>query len=431
MWRYFRTDFLIYAFSKVLVGISSFVVLRLVTNAMQPEQYGSYSLIFAVVTIATTVVVSYLTNSIIRYLPLASEQKRLRAFDHALAQISTPTALVALGVTTFGLLAVLGLELVHVEPAAICAALVASVAASAFQIYSIYCYSGRRRMLYAAITIVQMSSFMLGAMFVRWLPFDPVTATLTIMALSYILTLAAFRMPWPSLNLRPSRPARQLLGRFLRYGGPLVALNISIQLNTYLDQFMLRSMRSLEEVGLYAANYVVADKVIYALSSVVAITIAPLVFTEWERRNPQASLQMLWKSIAVFLAIGAPVFFIVIALADPIMTILTGPDYAEGRVILPFVLGAALLSGTSSLLAYVHSLMERTVELSVIYFAGLAVNFVCNVVLIPNLGLVGCAISTLAAQSVVFVILLARGQMLCKLLEHCHPAMASLIQRRP
>jgi len=430
MWRHFRTDFVIYAFSKVLVGVSSFVLLRLLTNRMQPDQYGTYSLVFAVVTIATTVVMSYLTNSVIRYLPLAAEQNRLNSFNVALLQISTPTTIVALGATAVGLLAVSALGLVHLEPAAFVAALISSGAASAFQIYSIYCYSGRRRLLYSAMTIGQMLSFMLGALLIQWLPFNPVTTALVAMAISFLLPLAVFQMPRPSLKLRPTPPSRRLLTRFLTYGGPLVALNISIQLNTYLDQFMLRSMRSLEEVGLYAANYVVADKVIYALASVVAITIAPLIFTEWERRNPEISLQMVWKSIAVFLAIGIPAFFFMLAFANPIMTFLTGPDYAEGRIILPFILGAALLSGTSSILAYVHSLMERTAELAAIYFAGLAVNFTCNLLLIPSQGLLGCAISTLTAQVVVFLALVIRGQVLCGLLAQWQPAMESLVHGR-
>lgn len=430
MWRHFRGDFLIYAFSKVLIGISSFILLRLLTSAMPPADYGLYALIFAIVTVTTTIATSFLTNAVTRYLPGAAERHRMRPFDKALLEISTPTVIGALVATALALGIAHFAGIISLSGPIVAASLVASAAAAAFQIYSIYCYSDRRRILYSAMMIAQIVFFLIGAAALPWIPVDTVTAAIGLFAASYVLPLLLFRMPRPALTLIPSRASWPQVAQFLRYGAPLIALNFSVQLNTYLDQFMLRSMRGATDVGLYAANYVVADKVVYALSSVISITIAPLIFREWERNNKAASLEIVWKSIIIFLTISIPVLVVVLALADPIMNFLTGPDYAPGRVIIPYVMAGALMSGMASIAAYVHTLLLRTGELAIIYFIGIVCGFLANLILIPKFGLVGCAYSTLFSFTVLFMTMLLRAQMLSGFIEYLKPALLSLSRGR-
>ena len=279
MWEKFKGDLAIYAASKVVFGVSSFLVVGLLTRAMDPSQYGAYTLLFAVITITTTVATSFLTNSVIRYVPLAAEEKRLRPFNYVLTQIAGVTVLISSLVCGAALWGTQALGLLALTPDMVAVGLVLSACSAAFQIYTIYCYSSRRRRLYSYLVVTQVLIFVIGAFLVPFVTLNPITTTVAFLTVSYAVPIVMYKMPYPRWTAGFDRRVKQTTVGFLKYGTPLIALNIVVQLNTYLDQFMLRAMRSAEEVGIYAANYVVADKVVYAISSLVALALGPLAET--------------------------------------------------------------------------------------------------------------------------------------------------------
>lgn len=408
MWNHFKGDLAIYAASRIIFGLSSFVVIALLTRAMDPAEYGAYTLLFAAVTMTTIVVTSFLTNSIIRYLPLAAEGRSLRVFDYVLVQISALTVVASTLACAITLWVGHLLHFLVVTPDRLLIALALSASSAAFQIYTIHCYSLRLRRSYSYLVVAQVFIFVAGAALIPLVPVDPITAAIAFLTASYVLPLLVFRMPMPRWRRGFGRRARMTAGSFLRYGTPLIALNIAVQLNTYLDQFMLRAMRSVEEVGIYAANYVVADKVVYAISSVVALALGPLVFREWERNNHLSAYQMIWKAAIVFVALSLPVVLLMLVFPDLVMSVLTAPQYAAGRVIIPYVMIAAIFAGVSSIVSYVLSIHFRTIELALCFATCLITNFVLNVVLIPNFGVLGCAFSTIASSAVLLLALLWR-----------------------
>lgn len=429
MWNHFKGDLAIYAASKIIFGTSSFVIISLLTRVMNPSEFGAYTLFLATVTMTSVVATSFLTNSIIRYLPLAAEGKFLRAFNYVLAQIS---ALTVLGSTLICAIAICIGHLLHfivLTPNLLFTGIGLSASSASYQIYTIYCYSRRLRRSYSYLVVSQVFIFVAGAALIRFIPVDPIVTTVLFLSISYLLPMLSFRMPIPRWRRGFGRRAKRTAGSFLRYGTPLIGLNIAVQLNTYLDQFMLRAMSGVELVGIYAANYVVADKVIYAISSLVALTLGPLVFSEWERKNHLNAYQMIWKSVIVFVALSLPVLLLMSVAPDLIMSKLTAPEYAAGRIIIPYVMIGATFAGIASIIAYVLSIHFRTVELAFCFGVCLITNFCLNFFLIPAFGVLGCALSTSFSSAALLIILLWRVSAFEGFLQQAAPGAFSLFKR--
>jgi len=420
---------MIYTSSKILVGLSSFVLLRLLTHTMVPDQYALYALTFAIVTFLTTVMNSFLTNSIIRFLPNALEGGTQRRFDFAASEIAVLVAILTTGTTAVILGALVIFGFVQISLPAWAAATIAAGAGSAFQIFCVHIYANRKRILYSVLLVAQVALFAVGAATIPLINADPVDLALLFLALSFILPLIALGMPLSLRRPRFSKATKDLARKFLQYGAPLIMLNVAVQLNTYLDQFMLRAMTDLHQVGLYAANYVVADKIIYALASVMAVTVGPLIFREWERGNAGESYQMIWRSMLLFVVLSMPAMVAMLWFPEQILALLIDAQYADGRVIIPYVMSAALFSGLASMAAYVHTLLMRTKELALIYISGTGMNFVLNLVFIPRLGLMGCAFSTCISFVLLFVLIVWRAHYHGGFLGHAKASAYSLLRR--
>lgn len=418
MWRHFRTDFLVYALSKVVVGLGAFAILRVLTHSMTPADYGTYALLYAMVSIVAIVGTSLLTASIVRFAPRAIQAGQARRFLATLPLISAP--IVVACIALMALVAILSstVGLVVLSPLRLLSTLSAIAAAAVFNVYSVTEYALRRRLRYAAVTSLQTVIFLGGTMVVSLAPFDAIAAALLSLAASYILPVLIFRLPAqplrPTLMTQSVRHFRQ----FAAYGAPLVALNVAIQLNQYLDQFMLRAMRTLSEVGLYSAHFTFADKIVYALGSVVALAAVPLMFREWEANRKPASYQIVWRAMATFLLMALAMLAAMRWVGPWALNIVTPESYESGAKVVPYIMVGAVFTGMASMVSEVLTMHERTVDLALCYLLSIGVKIGLNLYLIPGLGIMGCAYATALASSALLLIVLVRVQTLTGFLAH-------------
>jgi O-antigen/teichoic acid export membrane protein len=137
---------------------------------------------------------------------------------------------------------------------------------------------------------------------------------------------------------------------------------------------------------------------------------------------------MLWRAAFVFLVMAVPVLLLMLLFSDRIMSILTDSAFAPGRVIIPFVILSAIFSGVAAIMSDTLTLHNRTVDLALCYFAGLTVNLVCDLILIPPYGIIGCAWSTLIAFATLAVVVILRAHVVARVLDHFWPALKAVMR---
>lgn len=181
-----------------------------------------------------------------------------------------------------------------------------------------------------------------------------------------------------------------------------MSLSVSIYIN--LDKVMLGLISGDQSVGLYtAANRMIL--VCLALVTSLGAVLLPRMSYYIKNNYENEARELIGKSIDFILMITIPMVIGIIMLAEPIILLFAGSNYEESitviRIISPIIImiGISNLIGVQILIAHGK---EKLTLLSTLIGAGL--NFLLNLILIPNLQHIGAAISTLLAESIVTVV---------------------------
>lgn len=162
------------------------------------------------------------------------------------------------------------------------------------------------------------------------------------------------------------------------------------------DIVMLGFIASSRDVGLYAAVYRLH---FFVLALMVALQAAYLpVMARAATRELRAISNESLGSAAV---IGAPLVAGGIVIADPLLTFLFGPPYADGARALQWLLVSLAFVFVHGLLHNVYVVTGRT-DLEARWLAAAAgVNVLANLLLIPRFGIAGAAAATALAEGVI------------------------------
>ncbi len=171
---------------------------------------------------------------------------------------------------------------------------------------------------------------------------------------------------------------------------------IMIQLIYNIDTVMLGFMRSNAEIGYYNAAY----KIILPLIMVGAVyfdAIFPITAKYYKTsldslKKLQSYTAKLMVIIALPLAVGGTI------LSKPIMNLLYGPKYNNGIIAFQILIWAVALIYLNTIYAKGMWACNKQGVFLKIVSAQAIVNILLNFILIPELGIVGSAISTVSSE---------------------------------
>lgn len=425
MFKTIGLDFLIYAIVKVGISLSIFLVIKIMSNNLVPEEFGAYGLIASTLTTIAILSCTFLMTSILRFLPRALEKNRLRAFKYVTTQISQMAMGVSLvlSIVALAIFAITGTVRITLLLAA--TMILASLGTGLLLIYPAYLNARRDRLQYCMATTLQAVMYVaLLAIGFELFP-DRLATVFGAMALSQAALCLIAR---PRLSFfRKVQPATwRTLGEFRKYGLPIVLLHVSIQMNSTLDQYIIRYFSDLHSVGLYAANYVLGEKTIYGLTSIAALAVTPHLFRHWESGQHRDCYVNIWRFVLLLCAAGLTLVAVFAVWGEAIARILLSARYVEGAAILPYITLGAVCLGAAALLAEVFTLKERTLELAMCYASATVVNIVANLALVPMYGYMGAAYATLVTYVFLVFVVLWRAHVLVGLLSYLPSALGSL-----
>jgi len=231
---------------------------------------------------------------------------------------------------------------------------------------------------------------------------DFITLIIGNIAVMGALALVALCALWRVLPAR--RPDPALLKRYLRYGVAAMPAGYACWILNLSDRFFISSYLNLSELGVYAS--------VYSLGYIVI----NLFFNPfWAMYPAQAAhcynegrlddLNKLYRHstrMATVLVIPALVGLSV--LGPAILGLLTTPDFLHGARLLPFISVAYVLSMYSSYFSINLGLIQKPHLTTYTLYAAAGCNIVLNVILIPQWGIMGAAVATLAAFGLQFLI---------------------------
>lgn len=191
---------------------------------------------------------------------------------------------------------------------------------------------------------------------------------------------------------------RSLLREMNRFGLPLVPAALFLWTLNFSDRFFLVKLADLREVGLYSVGVRIASAIVLLLTAFRTAWPAFAYSIE-----DDAEARRTYGFVLTYLLFAACWLALALGLLSPwLVQLLTQPDFYDGsRVVAPLAFATAAFAGYVVISIGVGR-ARRTQFNWVVTGAAAVVNVALNLILIPPFGMMGAAVATIAAYTVLF-----------------------------
>lgn len=260
----------------------------------------------------------------------------------------------------------------------------------------------RLRMDYAVISdIIGRGLSLLAVIYVAWqgLGFYAVVGTAVVGAVaSFIVTALFVRRFVPIKPLGDTALWKDLFRESLPLGVVIALTFIYFRLDTIL----LSLMRSNAEVGLYGSAFKVIE-IMLTIPGFFVNSVFP-VLSKYLSAGDGRVRDLVNQSVGVLLMFGLPTAAGIALLADPIIGLVAGSEFAGAGLALTLLAPALAFFFLDNFLGYLLVAKQKIQSLLALTSVVLVINVVLNVLTIPQFGYVAAALNTVLSEILVFVI---------------------------
>lgn len=382
---------IIYGMGSVVQSAAGLILLPILTGALTKEDFGAYSLILMVSSIASAVFYFGMTSALPRsYFDYESSDDRRAVFTTAFVVLFIGAQLQSL----FGYFFGAGISNLLIGSSHYSDALCYSLLGGAVGFINAY-FFGYLRLLRKSIASVLFSIISLGGTIGLTLyllsqrpgsvvvPFEAMFYVQAIIAICFVFIYGKSAF---ILRIMPKE-----LPNLLHFGVTSIVASFGSLLIESLDRLMIQHYMGLVDVGTFSAAIRV---------SMLINVILVLPFTQiWspmmmEHRVKKNIGELFTNVFSIFMMIGGLVLVVASLFATEFLPILirSGMNSAVVYVFLTCILGSLIFSATNFVSAGLF--YERKVHLLPFAYYGVALfKFLGNLVLIPLLGLAGATLS--------------------------------------
>ncbi|MCJ7515973.1 MAG: polysaccharide biosynthesis C-terminal domain-containing protein [Dehalococcoidia bacterium] len=200
-----------------------------------------------------------------------------------------------------------------------------------------------------------------------------------------------------------SKPSIPVIKSYLTISLPLVPAWLCWWTYSLSCRYIIGYFLGVEAVGVYAAAYVLAT-VIEFLFNPLIVVLLPATAYLYENNKIQDVKTHLKYSFKLYLLFAIPCVLGISILAKPLLATATTAEFTAGFLVVPIIALAEIFMGCGSIIMTVPLLLKRTRTILLIEGISAATNVAMNIVLVPLIGILGAAVSTLVAFILRFII---------------------------
>lgn len=193
----------------------------------------------------------------------------------------------------------------------------------------------------------------------------------------------------------------------LSYGLFFVPVGLASFVLNFADRYFLRAFSTLEEVGLYALAY----KIAMIVTMLVAVPFNQVWHSYLFEIRGQPNAKDVYSKVATyFWTVLVAVALGLAVLSREIVTIMAAPSYLPAHTVLPVLLVGMVFFCADNVFQVGLWLTGKSGQLSTIKWVSALANLGLNALLIPTLGMMGAAITTVVSFALSALLILARSQ---------------------
>lgn len=217
------------------------------------------------------------------------------------------------------------------------------------------------------------------------------TGLVTAETVMLIVVLAAASRVVP---IKIGRMDPAVLRTAVGFGLPLLFFELTNIVLAFGDRVLIVELLGHEPLGHYTAAYNLGDTLQKFIMLPIALAVQPMYMRIWSEEGEEATVAFLSKAGAFFVLVATPAIFGVIAVREPLLGWLAGGEYADGADVIPLAFGGYLIYGSYAVFAAGLWIRKQTKRLAAATGVACIANLALNLVLIPEMGIMGAAIAT-------------------------------------
>ena len=207
------------------------------------------------------------------------------------------------------------------------------------------------------------------------------------------ISLIMFAVIYSQIGL--SRPDFSVISKYIAFSLPLVPLELFWWVADSSDKYITGFYLGAAAVGVYAA--------VYGLSRIVNMFVQPLNFVLgpklaklYDNGMIDEVKKLLSFSIKMFMMFALPLVVGFTILSRPMLLVLATEEVSsKGTALVPLITLGMLFYGYGTIYGQIINLVKKTQVAGAIWGGAALINIVLNFMLIPMVGIIGPAVSTL------------------------------------
>ena len=189
-------------------------------------------------------------------------------------------------------------------------------------------------------------------------------------------------------------PRFTYLREYLHFSLPLTPNTLVRWVTESSDRYLVTYFLGLNSVGIYSAACSFGNLIQLFVNPLQLILFPELSKLFDENKIDELTIYMSY-SLRYFLIISIPAVFGLSAFAKPLLGIFTTENFVSGWFVIPIIAFSGLLAGIAQIFVNTLLIVKKTKVPTYINFAVAVLNVLINFLLIPRIGIVRAALSTL------------------------------------
>lgn len=214
---------------------------------------------------------------------------------------------------------------------------------------------------------------------------------------------AAFALHLPAV-IRKRFFSRELLGKFLRYGVPLMGVSVSVALLNQIDKYLVAGFYGDTLYAYYSSNNAIASGIFTMISVGIMRGVYPAVLRGWREGGQAAAKPLLDQGARLYLLLAVPAAAGLSAVSLPLSRFLFAKGYDAGAPVIAYTAFAMLFMGLTEYANKAYELEQATIHVLQNSAIAAVIKVVCSVLLLKTVGFTGGALGSVASFASYFFI---------------------------
>ena len=413
-------DTAIYGVSSIVGRFLNWLLVPLYTITFAVEEYGVVTFVYSVVALAMVILTYGLETGFFRFANHERWKDPMEVYSTCLISLATTSTLFIALVLIFLEPATRAMECEghpsYVAMMALCVGIDAFTALP----YSYLRYR-KRPFRFATIRLVNIGiNIGLNLFFILMCPwlmrvapatvnwfYNPTFGIGYIFMANLIASATNLVMMIPEITGFSWKFNAVLWKQMMVYSAPLLVLGVAGIMNQTIDKILYPHLVSdpaeaMYGLGIYGANYKIAVLLLVFLQA-FRFAYEPFIFSRAKEDGGDNKKQAYRDAMTYFVAFALFIFLGVMFYLNIVKHFISA-KYFSGLGVVPLIMAGEIFFGIFFNLSVWYKITDRTYWGMIFSLLGLAVTVVLNVVLVPRIGYMGCAVGALSSYAVMMLL---------------------------